>query len=170
MILSWLIVCMTIVSNDLQESIMRWFLSPGPGHDSSLVSDHLSSSQLPVWTIYAEKICVPTTSDLDCRASWAFEMVSGENISEISDTLPCYGSITQIATLGQNVSKMLSFLFQLSGLSWLSPHCRSLTPTSPPRTTPAGSSRCLSGTWQSAEQSAGTNKDLFAGEIFFYKT
>ena len=85
MILSWLIVCMTIVSNDLQESIMRWFLSPGPGHDSSLVSDHLSSSQLPVWTIYAEKICVPTTSQLKCEASWAFEMVSDENISKRSE-------------------------------------------------------------------------------------
>ena len=59
---------------------------PSPArHDSSLVSDHLSSSQLPVWTIYAEKICVPTTSDLECEASWAFEMVSGEMISKRSE-------------------------------------------------------------------------------------
>ena len=45
-------------------------------HDSSLVSDHLSSSQLPVWTIYGEKICVRTVSDLECPTSWAFEMVT----------------------------------------------------------------------------------------------
>ena len=102
-------------------------------HDSSLVSDHLSSSQLPVWTIYAEKICVPTTSDLECQASWAFEMVSGEKISQRSEGelencqflavepvqfihCYCYGSNTKIATLGRNVSKLSSFLFQLSGV------------------------------------------------------
>ena len=100
-------------------------------HDSSLVSDHLSSSQLPVWTIYAEKICVPTTSDLECQASWAFEMVSGEKISQRSEGelencqflavepaqfIHCYGLNTKIATLGRNVSKLSSFLFQLSGV------------------------------------------------------
>ena len=100
-------------------------------HDSSLVSDHLSSSQLPVWTIYAEKICVPTTSDLECQASWAFEMVSGEKISQRSERefencqflavepaqfIHCHGSNTKIATLGRNVSKLFSFLFQLSGV------------------------------------------------------
>ena len=91
-------------------------------HDSSLVSDHLSSSQLPVWTIYAEKICVPTTSDLECQASWAFEMVSQDQRErwlqlevprQYQDILQCYGINTKIATLGQNVSKLFSFLFRL---------------------------------------------------------
>ena len=97
----------------------------------SLVSDQLSSSQLPVWTIYAEKICVPTTSDLECQASWAFEMVSPENIRkteqrelklprQYQDILYCYGTNTKIATLDQNVSKMPSFLFQLSRFIWRS--------------------------------------------------
>ena len=169
-------------------------------HDSSL-SDHLSSSQLPVWTIYAEKICVPTTSQIKCEASWAFEMVSGENISKRSErkrerelenwqflAVEPTGPVnisriiffivtdqtlnTKIATLGQNVSKNVHFSVSTEWSDlWISvtfpdsPHCRSRTPTSPCRRRPAGSARCLSGTWQSAEQSAETNKDLFAGEI-----
>ena len=70
---------MTIVSNDLQEGLMRSFLryQTAAWHwDLFLVSDHLSLSQLPVWTITAEKICVKTISDTGCQASWAFEMVS----------------------------------------------------------------------------------------------
>ena len=133
-------------------------------HDSSLVSDHLSSSQLPVWTIYAEKICVPTTSQLKCEASWAFEMVSGENISKRSERE--IGNIDNFWQLNQPAQsilsrkiffivtdqtqrlslsarmcqKMFSFLFQLSGVISESPwHFLTLLtagPALPPR--PAG--------------------------------
>lgn len=40
-----------------------------------IISDYLRKSQLPVWTVYAEKICVPTVSDYKCDAAFAFEMV-----------------------------------------------------------------------------------------------
>ena len=74
-------------------------------HDSSLLSDHLSSSQLPVWTIYAEKICVPTTSDLECQASWAFEMVS-------SDQRECSGN-TKIFSIVADQTQRLPLLAKM---------------------------------------------------------
>lgn len=38
-------------------------------------SEYVTKSQLPVWTIFAEKICVPTISEFKCEAAFAFEKV-----------------------------------------------------------------------------------------------
>jgi len=37
--------------------------------------EHLAVSEFPVFTMYAEKICLPTTSMKPCKTAWAFEMV-----------------------------------------------------------------------------------------------
>ena len=42
---------------------------------SPIISEFLTKSQLPVWTVYAEKICIPSVSDVKCDTSFAFEMV-----------------------------------------------------------------------------------------------
>ena len=46
------------------------------------VSDSLAVSEFPVFTMYAEKICLPTISTTPCNTAWAFEMV-GQKFSLI---------------------------------------------------------------------------------------
>ena len=39
------------------------------------VAESLSVSEFPVFTMYAEKICLPTISSRHCNQAWAFEIV-----------------------------------------------------------------------------------------------
>jgi len=45
-------------------------------------SDSLSASQFPVFTLYAQKVCVPQRGRSECRSPWAYETVPEVTINE----------------------------------------------------------------------------------------
>ena len=72
MSLSWLIIYMPIANNEFTFCIYLIIMTVV---EPFSFSEYVTKSQLPVWTIFAEKICVPTISEFKCEAAFAFEKV-----------------------------------------------------------------------------------------------
>jgi len=49
--------------------------------------DSLAVSEFPVFTMYAEKICLPTTSTTPCNTAWAFEMVPDAELEGFEESV-----------------------------------------------------------------------------------